>query len=134
MRYMLDTNVCIAIMKKAPPQIRNRLKGLRADDVGVSSIVAAELWYGIAQSQRTKHNQEALKDFLRYVTVTDWPADAAPAYGKIRSHLRKKGTPIGAMDLLIAAHALAVDTVLVTNNVSEFKRVPKLKIEKWIGS
>jgi tRNA(fMet)-specific endonuclease VapC len=131
---MLDTNICIAIMKKAYPQIRYRLEGLQVDDAGISSIVAAELWYGIAQSQRPKQNQEALRDFLRYVRVTDWPADAAPAYGKIRSHLREKGTPIGSMDLLIAAHALAVDAVLVTNNVSEFKRVPKLKIENWIGS
>ena len=133
MRYMLDTNICIAIMKMSSPKIRNRLEGLRADEIGISSIVAAELWYGIAQSQRPKHNEEALKDFMRYVTVTDWPADAAPAYGRVRSYLRKQGTPIGAMDLLIAAHALAVDAVLVTNNVSEFKRVPKLRIENWIG-
>ena len=134
MRYMLDTNICIAIMKKAPRQIRTRLEGLSLDQVGVSSIVIGELWYGIAQSQRPEENEEALKDFMRYVTVMDWPAHAASAYGSIRTYLRRKGAPIGAMDLLIAAHALAMDAVLVTNNVREFKRVPKLNVENWIGS
>lgn len=104
------------------------------EHVGVSSIVIAELWYGITQSQRQEDNEEALKDFMRYVTVLDWPVYAASAYGRIRSYLKNKGTPIGAMNLLIAAHALSLDAVLVTNNVREFKRVPKLKIENWISS
>jgi tRNA(fMet)-specific endonuclease VapC len=134
MRYMLDTNVCIAIMKRTPPKIRTRLEGLPLGQVGVSSIVIAELWYGIDQSQRPEDNEEALRDFMHYVTVKDWPASAAPEYGRIRTYLRKKGTPIGAMDLLIASHALSVEAVLVTNNVREFKRVPKLKVENWISS
>jgi tRNA(fMet)-specific endonuclease VapC len=75
--------------------------------------------------QRPKDNEIALKDFLRYVTVDDWPVHGAPSYGMIRTHLKSKATPIGAMDLLIAAHALSLDAVLVTNNVSEFNRVPK---------
>lgn len=134
MKYILDTNICIAIMKKVPPRLRIRLEGFPLEHVGVSSIVIAELWYGITQSQKQEDNEEALKDFMRYVTVLDWPAFAASAYGRIRSHLRKKGTPIGAMDLLIAAHALSLDAVLVTNNIREFKRVPNLKVENWIRS
>ena len=134
MRYMLDTNICIAIMKKMPPKIRNRLEGLPLGEVGVSSIVIGELWYGVEQSQRREDNEEALKDFMRYVIVMDWPANSAPVYGSIRKYLRQKGTPIGAMDLLIAAHAFSVEAVLVTNNVREFKRVPKLKVENCLSS
>ena len=103
------------------------------DNVGVSSIVIAELWYGIEQSRKRKDNEAALNDFLKYVTVVDWPGNAALQYGKIRTHLKRKGTPIGAMDLLIAAHALTLNAVLVTHNVREFIRVPKLKVEDWLN-
>ena len=132
MRYMLDTNTCIAIIKKRPPELKKRLKRLSIGEVGVSSVVIAELWYGIIQSYKRKHNEEALSEFLQYVTVSDWSAHAAPEYGRIRADLRKKGTPIGAMDLLIAAHALALNAVVVTANVKEFRRVSNLKVENWI--
>jgi tRNA(fMet)-specific endonuclease VapC len=134
MRYMLDTNTCIAVIKKRPPELQKKLERLSIGEVGVSSIVIAELWYGIIQSHKWKHNQEALSDFLQYVTVSDWPAHAAPEYGRIRADLRKKGTPIGAMDLLIAAHALAMNTVVVTANVKEFRRVARLRVENWLVS
>jgi tRNA(fMet)-specific endonuclease VapC len=81
---------------------------------------------------KPKNNERALNDFLQFITVRNWPAEAAQAYGSIRSHLKKKGTPIGAMDLLTAAHALTVGSILVTDNVAEFKRVPGLKIENWV--
>ena len=131
-RYMLDTDACIALIKNRPVSIRSRLSLLAPEEVGISSIVAAELWFGVAISQKKKKNESALKDFLEVVTLLDWPCEASPLYGKIRAQLQKLGTPIGAMDLLIASHALFIDTVLVTNNTREFERVPDLKIENWL--
>ena len=131
-RYMLDTDACIALIKDRPVSMRSRLSLLTPEEVGISSIVAAELWFGVANSQKKKKNESALKDFLEFVTLLDWPCEASPLYGQIRAQLQKKGTPIGAMDLLIASHALFINTVLVTNNTREFERVPDLKIENWL--
>jgi tRNA(fMet)-specific endonuclease VapC len=131
-RYMLDTNTCIAIIKHRPGTIKTRLATLSVEAVGISGIVAAELWYGVAFSQKKKQNESALKDFLDYVTELDWPFQAGKIYGRIRADLKGKGTPIGAMDLLIAAHALFLEAVLVTDNEREFQRVPDLKIENWM--
>jgi len=135
-RYMIDTDACIAMIKNRPEAMRSRLSSLSPEEVGISSIVAAELWFGVAHSQKKKQNAAALKDFLDYATLLDWPCEASPLYGKIRAALQKQGTPIGAMDLLIASHALFLDAVLVTNNIREFERVPDLKIENWeaVGS
>lgn len=130
-RYMLDTDACIALIKNRPEAMRSRLSRLSPEEVGISSIVAAELWFGVEHSQKKKQNEAALKDFLDYATLLDWPCEASPLYGKIRVGLQKQGTPIGAMDLLIASHALFLDAVLVTNNTREFERVPDLKIENW---
>lgn len=131
-RYMLDTSTCIAIIKRRPDTIQARLTALSVEEVGISGIVAAELWYGVAFSQKKKQNETALKDFLDYVTVLDWPFEAGKIYGRIRADLKGKGTPIGAMALLIAAHALFLDAVLVTGNKREFQRVSDLKIENWV--
>ena len=130
-RYMLDTDACIALIKNRPEAMRNRLFRLSPEEIGISSIVTAELWFGVAYSLKKKQNESALKDFLDYATAIDWPCEASPLYGKIRARLQKQGTPIGAMDLLIATHALFLDAVLVTNNKREFERVPRLKIENW---
>jgi len=130
-RYMLDTDACIALIKNRPEAMRRRLSCLSPEEVGISSIVAAELWFGVAHSQKKKQNEAALKDFLDYTSLMNWPCEASPLYGKIRSGLQKQGTPIGAMDLLIASHALFLKAVLVTNNTREFERVPQLKIENW---
>jgi len=132
-RYMLDTDVCITLIKNRPESMRIRLSRLSPDEVGISSIVTAELWFGVALSQKKKQNQAALKDFLDYTTILDWPYEACLIYGQIRTGLQKKGTPIGAMDLLIASHALLLDAILVTNNTKEFSRVPGLKIENWLS-
>ena len=131
-RYMLDTNLCIAIMKRRPAAIQARLIDLSTDEVAISGIVAAELWYGVAYSQKKKQNETALRDFLSYVTVLDWPQEASHLYGQIRAGRQEKGTPIGAMDLLIAAHALFLGAVLVTDNTRELRRVPGLKVENWM--
>ena len=130
-RYMIDTDACIAMIKNRPEAMRSRLSSLSLEEVGISSIVAAELWFGVAHSQKKKQNEAALKDFLDYVTFLNWPCEASTLYGKIRTGLQRQGTPIGAMDLLIASHALFLDAVLVTNNTKEFERVPNLKIENW---
>ena len=131
-RYMLDTNTCIAIIKHPPEAIQARLIDLSMEEVAISSIVAAELFYGVALSQKKKQNEMALKDFLDYVAVLNWPFDACRIYGWLRAKLKNKGTPIGAMDLLIAAHAYLLDAVLVTSNKKEFQRIPGLKIEDWL--
>ena len=132
MRYMLDTNTCINVIKYHPSSAEKKLARVAVGEVGISSIVLAELWYGVAQSAKAKHNEEALSEFLYYVSVSDWPQEAAPEYGRMRSQLRKKGTPIGAMDLLIAAHAVTLGATLITDNVTEFRRVAKLKVENWV--
>jgi len=130
---MLDTNTCIHLIKQRPASITMKLTHIPVGEVAISSMVSAELWYGVACSRRTKENEAALKDFLRYVDVLHWPKEAAPLYGKIRAELRRKGTPIGAMDLLIAVQALFLNTVLVTDNQREFQRVPGLNIENWVN-
>jgi len=132
-RYMLDTNICISLIKVRPDKMSRRLSRLPVKDVGISSVVAAELWYGVALSEKKKLNEAALRDFLDFVNVLDWPSGACPVYGRIRAHLKKKGTPIGAMDLLIASHASFLNAVLVTNNTREFDRVPELKMENWLA-
>jgi tRNA(fMet)-specific endonuclease VapC len=132
MKFMLDTNTCIYIIKHHPPEVKKKLERIPVGEVAVSSIVLAELWYGIERSAQRKNNEVALGDFLQYVAALDWPIQAAPIYGRVRGRLAKKGTPIGANDLLIAAHALALDAVLVTDNVREFRRVPKLRIVNWV--
>ena len=132
MTYLLDTNICIAIIKKCPAEVKKKLIRTAVGEVAISSIVLAELWYGIELSRKQEENRAALHDFLQYVTVLDWPEQAGREYGKIRTHLKRKGTPIGANDLLIAAHAVTLDVVLVSDNKKEFLRVPGLKLENWI--
>jgi tRNA(fMet)-specific endonuclease VapC len=130
-RYMLDTNACIALIKVRPEVMFARLSGLAVEEVAISSIVAAELWYGVARSQKKKRNEAALRDFFDYVTVLDWPSEACSIYGRVRATLEEKGASIGAMDLLIASHALWLNAIIVTDNIREFQRVPDLKIENW---
>lgn len=132
MKYLLDTNICIAIIEDCPAEVRKRLTRMRVGDVAISSIVLAELWYGVELSQRQEENSKALDNFLQYVPVLDWPEYAGRHYGKIRAYLKKMGTPIGANDMLIASHALALDATLVSDNSREFLRVPGLKLENWI--
>ena len=132
MRYLLDTNTCIYIIKRSPPDVYERVKILHVGDVGVSAITYCELQFGVAKSSRPDENQLALTEFLSPLEVRDFPSAAALAFGKIRAHLQRAGTPIGNYDLLIAAHALYEGLTLVTNNTKEFDRVPGLKVENWI--
>lgn len=132
MRYMLDTNICIYLIKKKPAGVIQRLQSLRISDVGLSSITLAELEYGVEKSQRPDQNRWALTEFLSPLDILSFDAAAAQRYGAIRSRLEKSGKVIGSMDLLIAAHALSLGAVLVTNNASEFRRVEELTVENWV--
>ena len=129
--FMLDTNICIYIIKKKPEQVLRRLKNTRISDIGVSSITLSELEYGAAKSSRPDQNKIALVQFLAPLEILSYDDIAAQEYGKIRESLERQGTPIGSMDLLIAAHALSLNCTLVTNNEREFSRVASLRIENW---
>jgi tRNA(fMet)-specific endonuclease VapC len=130
-RLMLDTDICIYAIRGNAPEVRRRLETTRPEDVAISSVVAAELWTGVMKSRARQHNEQALKEFLAFVEVLDWPAEAARVYGEIRAGLEAKGRSIGAMDLLIAAHAVHERATLVTRNRDEFTRVDRLKVEGW---
>jgi len=129
--YMLDTNICIYIINQRPPQVRARFEGLRYGAVVVSSITGAELAFGVAKSGSPR-NQDALEKFLAPLEVLPFDSEAMYAYGALRARLQAGGQPIGALDTLIAAHALAVGATLVTNNLAEFDRVPRLACENWV--
>lgn len=131
MEYLLDTNICIYIIKKKPANVFERFKTLKIGDVGISSITLAELQYGVEKSSNIEKNRDALQKFLTPIEIVDFGYDATIEYGKIRTELEKKGTPIGPLDMLIASHAKSMDIVLVTNNIKEFERVSGLKIENW---
>ncbi len=131
MKYMLDTNICIYIIKKKPEKVIRCLQELSLSDVCISSITLSELEYGVEKSERRDRNKIALAKFIAPIEVIAYDDLAAAQYGIIRSSLEKKGMPIGALDMLIGAHALARDLILVTNNEREFKRVPGLKFENW---
>jgi len=131
MNYFLDTNICIYIINKRPPAIIEKLMQFSPQEIGVSAIVVSELQYGVAKSSQPERNHQLLDAFLRPFQVVPYDEAAAEAYGAIRADLEKKGQPIGREDLLNAAHALAADLTLITNNEAEFKRVPNLRVENW---
>ena len=131
MRYMLDTNICIYCIKRNPRRVFDRLRSQEIGDVGISAITFSELQFGVANSSDQEQNGIALTEFVAPLEVADYTAEIADVYGSIRALLKKRGRIIGPLDLLIAAHALRLETTLVTNNVREFGRIPGLKIENW---
>ena len=130
-RYMLDTDTCSYIMKRSHPIVLKRLQAVPVSDVCMSVITKAELLYGVEVSPRRSQDAAALAAFLPYVEALDFTDDSALHYAEIRADLKKRGALIGANDLLIAAHARALDLRLVTNNTAEFERVRGLAIENW---
>ena len=130
-KYMLDTNICIYIIRKKPRRVLRRLQRCSVSDVGVSPITLSELEYGVAKSSKPKQNKLALTEFLAPVDIPPYDDTAARQYGELRAHLEKKGKLIGSLDMLIAAHALSLKCTLVTNNTAEFRRVPGLEVENW---
>jgi tRNA(fMet)-specific endonuclease VapC len=131
-KVLLDTNICIYLIKQQPPSVLERFLSHPVGDIGLSSITVAELAYGVMKSRHPAKNRLALEQFLIPLDVAAFDQDAARAYGRLRAQLEQKGSPIGSMDLLIAAHALSLDVRLVTNNLREFRRVPGLRVENWV--
>jgi tRNA(fMet)-specific endonuclease VapC len=132
MKYMLDTNTCIYIIKKHPERVLKKLLKLRVGDVCISSITLSELMYGVQKSHYQQKNKEALEEFASPFEIMPFDEEAAEHYGDIRAYLEKKGAPIGALDMLIGAHARCLGLILVTNNQKEFSRVPHLKTDDWL--
>ena len=132
MRYLLDTNICIQIIRRKPSELLSRLTALPVGDIGLSTITVAELHVGVQKSRDPARNAEALTMFLLPLEIADFGYAAAEAYGRIRVMLEAIGTPIGPLDTLIAGHAVSLNTTLVTDNVAEFSRVPDLRIENWL--
>ena len=131
MKYMLDTNICIHLMKHTE-SVLEKFSKYNSDGLTISSITLAELEFGICNSTAYDKNRAKLISFLPLVNVLSFDDTAAVEYGIIRANLQKKGTPIGQLDMLIAAHALSRDLTLVTNNTQEFERVEGLELEEWI--
>lgn len=131
MKYLLDTNICIYIIKKKPAWVIDRFSSLDIDDIGVSSITSSELYYGVAKSQKQEQNRLALFEFFLPLNIVPYDQAASSSYGDVRAYLEKKGSLIGPLDLMIAAHALSLGLTLVTNNIKEFERIGNLNIENW---
>jgi tRNA(fMet)-specific endonuclease VapC len=132
LRYLLDTNICIYIQNGRHTEVVSRFEAMAEHELGVSVITASELAFG-AQKSGLPRNVEALKKFLLPLQVYEFTDDVVWRYAQVRTDLQRAGSPIGPLDTLIAAHALALDAVLVTNNRKEFDRVSGLRVENWVG-
>ena len=130
---LLDTNFCIYVINARPPEVLARFRQHRLGDIGLSSVVVAELAWGVAKSGSAR-NRQALEMFLAPLAVQPFDDTAAWAYGELRAELERRGTPIGAMDMMIAAHALSLNAQLVTHNTREFAQVPGLHLADWAAT
>ncbi len=133
MKYLLDTNICIAVINERPPEVLERFRVHSVGDIGVSTITVSELAFGVEKTG-SKKNSLALQKFLLPLEIVAFTADAAFMAGTLRAELEKRGRPIGPMDLLIASHAKALGVTVVTNNSREFERVPGLKVQNWVAA
>ena len=133
MLVLLDTDICIHLISRRSgyERVLRRVSGRSIGEICISAITVSELRFGVAKSARSSANALALDEFLSRFELLDYPVEASASYGKIRADLERAGTPIGNNDLLIAAHALAEDSALVTNNAREFLRVPGLAVQEW---
>ena len=131
MTYMLDTNICIYVMKNKPERVLERFRKELDSGICISSITLAELEYGMKHSSNPVKNEQSLLKFLLPLSILSYGPAVASAYGEIRAYLQRSGTPIGPLDMLIAGHARAENLILVTNSIREFERVPDLKLENW---
>ena len=134
MRVLLDTNICIYMIKNRPPEVRKHFEQFAPGDIAISSITVAELHYGVVKSAAREKNALALEAFLLPLVITPFDTEAAFVYGRIRAELERQGKPIGGMDMLIAAQAIAQDCTLVTHNLKEFTGVPGLRCESWVDA
>jgi len=132
MKYLLDTNICIYIIKKKPLSVFEKIKRLQIDDIGISAITLAELEYGVSESSYPERNELALLKFIAPLEILPFTEKAAKTYGQLQAFLEKAGQIIGTLDVFIGSHAKSEKLILVTNNISEFSRIPDLKIENWV--
>jgi tRNA(fMet)-specific endonuclease VapC len=130
---LLDTNICIYIINAKPPAVLARFQQYRLGDIGLCSVVAAELAFGVAKSGSMR-NRQALEMFLAPLTILPFDTAAVWVYGDLRADLERRGTPIGSLDTMIAAHALSLQARLVTNNTREFAKVPGLHLDNWVAT
>jgi tRNA(fMet)-specific endonuclease VapC len=130
MKFMLDTNICIYIINRRPPNVAQIFAQQDLNDICISSIVLFELCYGASKS-RSPSSRTTLEQFLTPIPVIDFDAKSADRCGQLRTDLERTGKIIGPYDLQIAAHALTLNATLVTNNLKEFKKVKGLKLENW---
>lgn len=131
MKFLLDTNICIYIIKQRPAKVLKRFTRHSPGDILISSITIAELRYGAEKSLHVQQNHDALSGFIVPLEIVDFDEKAAVEYGKVRAMLEQKGEPIGSMDMLIGSQALSLGVTLATNNTKEFKRIRGLKVENW---
>jgi len=129
---LIDTSVCVAILRGESPRVPPRFRAAIASGVAISSITAAELYYGLARCNDPARERHNLDNLFGSVEIIPFGTKAAEAFGLLRSYLERAGQIIGQFDLLIAAHAIAEDAILVTNNTREFSRVPTLVLEDWL--
>jgi tRNA(fMet)-specific endonuclease VapC len=132
MQYMLDTNICIYIIKRKPQAVIERFLQTEISQIGISSITLSELLFGVSKSSKPDQNKIALAQFIAPLEIMPYDDQAAHRYGDLRAHLERQGKPIGSLDMLIAAHALSINSTIVTNNEKEFIRIPNLKIDNWV--
>ena len=132
MKFLLDTNICIYIIKRKPAHILHKFNSFSVGEIGIPAIVTAELLFGVQNSAYPERNRQALSNFLRPFEIIDFNYQAALSYAIIRQQLQSIGKPIGPLDMLIAAQALSLDVALITNNVREFERVQGLTVENWV--
>jgi tRNA(fMet)-specific endonuclease VapC len=133
MKYLLDTNICIYVIRHKPASVLARFNEHAVGDIGISTITVSEMSYGVQKSSRIEQNEQALLQFLAPLIIAEFDFAAALAYGQVRAELESRGTPIGSLDTLIAAHARALGATVVTNNVREFSRVSGLRVENWVA-
>lgn len=131
LKYMLDTNIAIYVIKRRPPEALVTFNQ-HAGQLCISSITLAELMHGVEKSAKPDHNLRQVEDFTSRLTVLEYGNKAASHYGDIRAVLERKGMPVGVNDLHIAGHARSEGLILVTNNLKEFERVEALRLENWV--
>ena len=132
-RYLLDTDTCIYLIKQHPPEVLARFQQIQLKQLHVSTVTLFELYYGIEKNNSHQRNLAALENFIAPLTIMDFTVEAAKSAAEIRYQLYKQGTPIGAYDIQIAAIALSANMSLLTNNNREFARVEGLKLENWVN-
>ena len=131
-KYLLDTNICIYIINRRPEEIYQKFKKIKLENVFISSITVSELYYGIFKSKQFEKNQSALSNFLSYLNILSFSNEDGILAGEIRKKLESSGKMIGPYDLLIASQSITNGFTLVTNNIKEFNRIEKIKIENWV--